>query len=72
MALSAIGEGCHQQMEAILQEIVNFVLQFCGDAVRRLNEHNMHVILMNWSSNMKTVHAITGHFEIKPVYFRCY
>ncbi|RXN01964.1 Importin-5 [Acipenser ruthenus] len=31
MALSAIGEGCHQQMEAILVEIVNFVLLFCQD-----------------------------------------
>ncbi|KAG7467002.1 hypothetical protein MATL_G00148650 [Megalops atlanticus] len=31
MALSAIGEGCHQQMEAILSEIVNFVLLFCQD-----------------------------------------
>lgn len=34
MALSAIGEGCHQQMEAILQEIVSFVLLFCDDQVR--------------------------------------
>ncbi|XP_052402072.1 importin-5 [Carassius gibelio] len=31
MALSAIGEGCHQQMEAILSEIVSFVLLFCQD-----------------------------------------
>uniref|UniRef100_A0A8C7Y6C8 Karyopherin (importin) beta 3 n=1 Tax=Oryzias sinensis TaxID=183150 RepID=A0A8C7Y6C8_9TELE len=31
MALSAIGEGCHQQMEAILQEIVSYVLLFCSD-----------------------------------------
>lgn len=34
MALSAIGEGCHQQMEAILQEIVSYVLLFCSDFVR--------------------------------------
>lgn len=34
MALSAIGEGCHQQMEAILNEIVSFVLLFCSDPVR--------------------------------------
>lgn len=33
MALSAIGEGCHQQMEAILEEIVKSVLDFCSDAV---------------------------------------
>ncbi|XP_068446299.1 importin-5 [Clinocottus analis] len=31
MALSAIGEGCHQQMEAILQEIVSSVLIFCSN-----------------------------------------
>uniref|UniRef100_A0AAR2IXI6 Importin-5 n=1 Tax=Pygocentrus nattereri TaxID=42514 RepID=A0AAR2IXI6_PYGNA len=31
MALSAIGEGCHQQMETILNEIVSFVLLFCQD-----------------------------------------
>ncbi|XP_071991564.1 importin-5 [Engystomops pustulosus] len=31
MALSAIGEGCHQQMEGILNEMVNFVLLFLQD-----------------------------------------
>ncbi|XP_041502184.1 importin-5-like [Microtus oregoni] len=31
MALSAIGEGCHEQMEGILNEIVNFVLLFLQD-----------------------------------------
>ncbi|TWW64295.1 Importin-5 [Takifugu flavidus] len=36
MALSAIGEGCHQQMEAILQEIVSFVLLFCADTHPRV------------------------------------
>ncbi|KAF4801531.1 Importin-5 [Turdus rufiventris] len=33
MALSAIGEGCHQQMEGILNEIVDFVLLFLQDPV---------------------------------------
>ncbi|KAF7252792.1 Importin-5 [Varanus komodoensis] len=33
MALSAIGEGCHQQMEGILNEIVNLVLLFLRDTV---------------------------------------
>ncbi|ETE66899.1 Importin-5 [Ophiophagus hannah] len=33
MALSAIGEGCHQQMEGILNEIVNLVLLFLQDPV---------------------------------------
>lgn len=37
MALSAIGEGCHQQMEAILQEIVSFVLLFCSDPVSKMH-----------------------------------
>nr|XP_057906646.1 importin-5 [Doryrhamphus excisus] len=31
MALSAIGEGCHQQMEATLNDIVELVLMFCAD-----------------------------------------
>lgn len=31
MALSAIGEGCHQQMEPILDETVNSVLHFLQD-----------------------------------------
>lgn len=43
MALSAIGEGCHQQMESILNEIVSFVLLFCQDPVSTYqlgyNEH---------------------------------
>ena len=44
MALSAIGEGCHQQMEAILQEIVSFVLLFCSDPVRDdLNRKMKHM-----------------------------
>ncbi|KAI5269261.1 Importin-5 [Manis pentadactyla] len=36
MALSAIGEGCHQQMEGILNEIVNFVLLFLQDSHPRV------------------------------------
>uniref|UniRef100_S4RV35 Karyopherin (importin) beta 3 n=1 Tax=Petromyzon marinus TaxID=7757 RepID=S4RV35_PETMA len=31
MALSAIGEGCHQQMESMLPEILNYVLPFLSD-----------------------------------------
>ncbi|KAK7893324.1 hypothetical protein WMY93_022476 [Mugilogobius chulae] len=31
MALSAIGEGCHQQMETILGDIVRVVLEYCAD-----------------------------------------
>uniref|UniRef100_A0A8D2Q919 Importin 5 n=1 Tax=Varanus komodoensis TaxID=61221 RepID=A0A8D2Q919_VARKO len=36
MALSAIGEGCHQQMEGILNEIVNLVLLFLRDTHPRV------------------------------------
>ncbi len=47
MALSAIGEGCHQQMEAILQEIVSFVLLFCSDPVRdTASDFNTKIQLM--------------------------
>jgi hypothetical protein len=38
MALSAIGEGCHQQMEGILNEIVNFVLLFLQDPVSTIRQ----------------------------------
>ncbi|KAM8860614.1 importin-5-like [Synchiropus picturatus] len=31
MALSAIAEGCHQQMDEVLYEVVSFVLLFCAD-----------------------------------------
>ena len=31
MAISAVGEGCYKQMEALLPDIVNTVLPFLGD-----------------------------------------
>jgi len=31
MAISAIGEGCHKQMEAILDEVMSGVLNFLSD-----------------------------------------
>jgi hypothetical protein len=43
MALSAIGEGCHQQMEAILNEIVSFLLLFCQDPVSSFNQSNAFI-----------------------------
>lgn len=46
MALSAIGEGCHQQMETILSEIVCVVLRFCADPVRHF-EKNTVIIEIN-------------------------
>ncbi|XP_076804847.1 importin-5-like [Clavelina lepadiformis] len=36
MAISAVGEGCHKYMEEILEQIVNAVLPFLGDAHPRV------------------------------------
>lgn len=70
MALSAIGEGCHQQMEAILHDIVKFVLQYCKDLVRRLRQHSLHVALsLTAHLTLDTVRAVGGHFEMKPLLF---
>lgn len=33
MAISAVGEGCHKQMEAILPQIMDGVIQFLQDPV---------------------------------------
>lgn len=33
MALSAVGEGCHKQMEALLPQIMDGVLSFLQDPV---------------------------------------
>lgn len=33
MAISAVGEGCHKQMESMLDEIMNGVLNFLQDPV---------------------------------------
>ena len=33
MAISAVGEGCHKQMETMLSQIVESVLPFLGDQV---------------------------------------
>jgi hypothetical protein len=35
MALSATGEGCHKEMSAILDDLVNGILVFLKDSVRR-------------------------------------
>lgn len=54
-------------MEAILHDIVKFVLQYCKDLVRRL-----HVALsLTAHPTLDTVHAVGGHFEMKPLYFVC-
>lgn len=36
MALSAIGEGCHRQMENMLDEIMNGIINFLGDSHPRV------------------------------------
>lgn len=36
MAISAVGEGCYKQMEALLQDIVNTVLPFLRDSHPRV------------------------------------
>lgn len=33
MAISAVGEGCHKQMEAILPQIMEGVIQYLQDPV---------------------------------------
>lgn len=33
MAISAVGEGCHKQMEAILPQIMEGVIQYLQDSV---------------------------------------
>lgn len=34
MAISAVGEGCHKQMEAILPQIMDGIMQYLQDPVR--------------------------------------
>lgn len=36
MAISAVGEGCHKQMEAILPQIMDGVIQYLQDPVSLL------------------------------------
>lgn len=37
MAISAVGEGCHKQMEPILSQIIEGVLTFLQDQVSKLS-----------------------------------
>lgn len=36
MAISAVGEGCHKQMQPMLQEILDGILNFLQDPVSKL------------------------------------
>ena len=38
MALSATGEGCHKEMAAILEDLVNGILTFLKDPVKIKSE----------------------------------
>ena len=35
MAISAVGEGCHKQMEAILPQIMDGIIQYLQDPVSK-------------------------------------
>jgi len=35
MAISAVGEGCHKQMEALLPQIMDGVIQYLQDPVNK-------------------------------------
>jgi hypothetical protein len=39
MALSAVGEGCHKQMEVLLPQIMDGVLSFLQDPVSTFIAH---------------------------------
>lgn len=43
MAISAVGEGCHKQMEAILPQIMDGVIQYLQDPVSGLNFEQIFV-----------------------------
>lgn len=64
MALSAIGEGCHQQMESILNEIVSFVLLFCQDPVSidqlaiKLLSLNIGFVIPLWMCLMSNCYTV--------------
>lgn len=40
MAISAVGEGCHKQMEAILPQIMDGVIQYLQDPVSLITIHS--------------------------------
>lgn len=46
MAISAIGEGCHKQMEGILPQIMDGVIQYLQDPVSVTNIY--FIILMSF------------------------
>lgn len=49
MAISAVGEGCHKQMQPMLQEILDGILNFLQDPVSNLIEILFDVLLYKFS-----------------------
>jgi len=44
MALSATGEGCHKEMSVILDDLVNGILVFLKDSVKKENVSFLFII----------------------------
>lgn len=49
MAISAIGKGCHKQMQPMLQDILDGVLNFLQDPVSNLIEIPLDALLYIFS-----------------------
>lgn len=45
MAISAIGEGCHKQMESLLPQIMDGVIQYLQDPVSITNMFHDFMII---------------------------
>lgn len=45
MAISAIGEGCHKQMECLLPQIMEGVIQYLQDPVSIINVSRFYLII---------------------------
>jgi len=43
MAISAVGEGCHKQMQPMLQDILNGILNFLQDPVSKLLTKDVNI-----------------------------
>lgn len=68
MAISAIGEGCHKQMETLLPQIMDGVIQYLQDPVSMINKLILSICfflfffgscicnLLNYSTNQISHH----------------
>jgi hypothetical protein len=48
MALSATGEGCHKEMGAILDDLVNGILVFLKDSVEIIEILSFKTLFLNY------------------------